>query len=736
MFRKVACFVALLVGITNAAIIIKEDYSTEGSDVAPQTINDISFGNLVSTDLSDFTKSDEELAADNVVLSQSTKSSETEGSSEEIAFPSFPDFEFDLNIGSAGDGQNYYYQGDDDDDDEYYYDDLWEDLEEPTEIVFPAPDEGEEDGTGDSIVVEFPGFGSIFRSSPPVRSGSPGSSPASDSNGNSHPASEASLNSAVNSMFSTPHSDRYQDRAYEAMTEVRTNCKADFEQMCTPRTLDSFLGNGIFSLLSSAVLGPMFSAQEFSFAPRTRRLFISEPQDHLSFLTKLKGHMERVKNELGGVAVDMKPQLDKMASNFAHFRNDLKKLQVNSPEGHGGPFREGTVPGDIVGPRDPKIVPIDSPSKYLQQGEMKIRSPVSTLRTNQRVRDRHLAEGVPQMLRGKKINIGPKEHLESGGPQPCHHDHSDHPPLASHSGDGDFEWESDHPWEVSQDASYNGELLWGPMGDRCMYENFDDLSEQCQDSILNVYSIREQYMDEEEGKPNRAFWIFVFIVCIMLVYAKRQRRLAKYEKELAMYNAMEANPELKAQIEKASGVVMEKPQRCKFYGCGFFFLKVVLSILCALLAIQIAVFMTVIVYENNIVEDEYGNEQLPPPILPFISFMIFLLAASFFMSFLFSKCFQKKQRRERQGGETVVAAESPSTSTSPSTWSMPSLSLPAWMSRPSSNDYAVLSGESVHGNAAGSEMVVITPSAPAPRAVVVQHNYPSTAAVVSPMNII
>ena len=95
MFRKVACFVALLVSITNAAIIIQEDYSTEGSDVAPQTINDISFGNLVSTVLSDFTKSDEELAADNVVLSQSTKSSETEGSSEEIAFPSFPDFDFD-----------------------------------------------------------------------------------------------------------------------------------------------------------------------------------------------------------------------------------------------------------------------------------------------------------------------------------------------------------------------------------------------------------------------------------------------------------------------------------------------------------------------------------------------------------------------------------------------------------------------------------------------------------------
>lgn len=735
MFRKVTCFLALFVIITNAAIIIEEDYSTEGSDVAPQTINDISFGNLVDAAFSDMATKEESLGAENGALPQSTDVSKIEESDEKDAFPSFPNFDFEMNFGdSSGDEYSYYYTDDDDD--------TWEDpeyAEQPYEVIFPSPDEGEgeKDSTGDTFVIDFPDFGSIFGSSPPTRSNGP--RPSSDFDVDSHPASDASVDSAVTSMFATPHSDRYQNDAYEAMTEVRTKCKADFEQMCTPRTLDSFLGNGIFSLLSSAIMAPMFAAPQFSFAPRTRRLFNSEPQGLGSLLDKLKGHMEHVKHELGGAASDMKPELDMMASKFAHFRNGFKKLQE-----HGGnDFHEQRVPADLAGPRDPKFVPIDSPSKFLEQGEMRIQSPVGSVQKKNRVLDRHLLQGK---LRGhQKKSQEPKRHLdESSRHEPCHHDHSDHPPFwssqapregwRSSNGDEDaFEWGPDHPWEEDQDESYNGELLWGPLGDRCMYENFDSLSEQCQDSIIDVYALREQYMDEEDGKRSHgAFVVFVIILCIVVIYTKRQRRLAKYEKELAMYNAMEANPELKAQMEKASGVVMEKPQRCGAKGCGFFFLKIVLSVLSALLAIQFAVFVTVIVYENNIVVDEYGNEQLPPPILPFLTFMLALLGASFFMAFLFSKCFRK------QRNETVEAAAPPSPSPPPppSTWSMPNLRLPAWINRPSSRDYAALSGESVHGDAAGNEMVVITPSAPVPRAVVVQQNYPSTAAVVSPVNLI
>merc|ERR1711998_445591 len=65
--------------------------------------------------------------------------------------------------------------------------------------------------------------------------------------------------------------------------------------------------------------------------------------------------------------------------------------------------------------------------------------------------------------------------------------------------DGDFnaDIQNNHPWEESDDG-YSGELLWGPIGDRCMYDNFDDLSQGCQDAISDIYIIREQYMDEED----------------------------------------------------------------------------------------------------------------------------------------------------------------------------------------------------------------------------------------------
>lgn len=178
---------------------------------------------------------------------------------------------------------------------------------------------------------------------------------------------------------------------------------------------------------------------------------------------------------------------------------------------------------------------------------------------------------------------------------------------------------------------------------------------------------------------------------------------------------------------------------CEGASCGFFVLRLILSFLSALLALQFAFFVTIMVVENNITYDQYGNEVMPPPIVPFLTFFSSLLIASAFMLCIHQHCFGKKRRRQQQHREELQQAANEPTSTSSSNWNLPDMRIvwPNWMTRarPSSRDYAVLSGESVHGNQ-GNEMVIITPSAPAPQAVVVQQTYPSTAAVMSPVNII
>jgi hypothetical protein len=66
--------------------------------------------------------------------------------------------------------------------------------------------------------------------------------------------------------------------------------------------------------------------------------------------------------------------------------------------------------------------------------------------------------------------------------------------------------------------------------------------------------------------------VFFVVTLLIVAFIKRKARFAKYEKDLAMYKAMQENPALKEQMEKASGVVMDKPKTCGGKSCGFFVL--------------------------------------------------------------------------------------------------------------------------------------------------------------------
>merc|ERR1719214_260954 len=99
---------------------------------------------------------------------------------------------------------------------------------------------------------------------------------------------------------------------------------------------------------------------------------------------------------------------------------------------------------------------------------------------------------------------------------------------------------------------------------------------------------------------------------------------------------MQENPALKEQMEKASGVVMEKPKMCGGASCAF--------------------FVTIMVVENNITYDQYGNEVMPPPIVPFLTFFSSLLIASAFMLCIHQHCFGKKRRRQQQHREELQQA--------------------------------------------------------------------------------
>lgn len=704
MLKRVVAFFVVYICLVKSAILIEEDTTTGSTkeDVStPETINDISFGTLIDS-VSDFIKSGRD--ADNVVEVENDQEVKDSGNSAGSSFSvSLPNFDFDF----PGSGVNGW---GDDDDISYYYDDDNFIYADDNSYSGPQRDEPPNfPNGGETITIEFPNFGSFFN--PPPQSEQPSVDKPSSV---SHPASDSSVSSAVNSMFSTPHSDEYQQVAYTAMTRVRSECKADFDDICTPKSFPSLLGTSFFSLLGSSLFTPFMSdGPMFSMVPRARRLLQGEPVDRVSFLNRLKQHVNEVKAELGRVP-DLKPKLDDMASKFAAFRNSFPKKNLQHTQ---------VITQDAAAQVQPGKAPLN-PLLSNHQGEM-MHPFVANFKAAPNLRsmhpvNRHLDET-------QSIQYSPKpssQHRHQWGSPD-----EDVPSLV---------FEDNHPWEDADD-NYNGELLWGPVGDRCMYDNFDDLSKECQDAITDVYIIRDQYIEEDNDSHgcNLGIIIFFLVAIFVVSFIKRKARLAKYEKDLAMYNAMQENPALKEQMEKSSGVVMDKPKICAS-SCGFFLLRVILSFLSALLALQFAFFVTILVVERNITYDQYGNEVMPPPLLPFLTFFASLLAASAMMLCIHQHCFGKKRRRQQQQQpELQPATNGPPPSAS--SWNLPDMRFawPTWTARarPSNRDYAVLAGESVHGNH-GNEMVVITPSAPAPQAVVVQQTYPSTAAMMTPVNII
>ena len=110
-----------------------------------------------------------------------------------------------------------------------------------------------------------------------------------------------------------------------------------------------------------------------------------------------------------------------------------------------------------------------------------------------------------------------------------------------------------------------------------MYLNFDSLSDSCQQSIANVYALREEYWSDETANthphgPFVAILFSVFLITIFIAIKRSRFNRLRRAKDLAIYNALQANPDLKAQLEAASGVVVEAPPARK--SCLCIFLKI------------------------------------------------------------------------------------------------------------------------------------------------------------------
>ena len=442
------------------------------------------------------------------------------------------------------------------------------------------------------------GFSFGFVTQQPQQGGSRGNS-YSNSQSSSHSATDSSMQAAQNSFMATPLSEQYQEAVYEAFAAVRQNCKADYENICaaTPAPFSEF-SLPLLNFFGNTLLSSFISRSGF-FESSSRRLLdvATLPFNHpISFFKK----------------ADIHSKLDAMASKFAAFRNDFKSAAGDSVKSNSNAAESISTSVSDKKSADVKERAFPLSHLHLLNGGFNF-GPVSKvtqsqLRGNVRKLDdyntRKRAADIPSFpLLNSKFFGGPMPPPPSfpappavsnpgragpgmsqppqrfpGGPpmppppdavpgRPCHNDHDhdhhdrDHPP-------------SPPPPPENQDNVFKGELLYGVDGDDCMYLNFDSLSDSCQQSIANVYALREEYWSDETANthphgPFVAILFSIFLITIFIAIKRSRFNKLRRAKDLAIYNALQANPDLKAQLEAASGVVVEAPPARKSCICIF-----------------------------------------------------------------------------------------------------------------------------------------------------------------------
>jgi len=404
-----------------------------------------------------------------------------------------------------------------------------------------------------------------------------------------HSATDASVASAQSAFMATPHSNEYQQRAYEAFTAVRMNCKQDYAEICAAPQFSPFksaLGDLLGGLFMSHVLSTM--TMPLSLGQQAGRRLMDLPA-------------EAQPHPIVALTSKMFPRLDAMASKFAAFRDEFKQRAAS--------------PSSLIAPRPvPKAFPgagAGAGASHLASGEM---GPMGRMRLA--VMDRDSTSSVKQQLRGSSSEnnvrllqgfdkplpppppgfpFGMSPPPPKGAPQgppnpgsdqpskPCHHDHGhDHDHDHSHQNSGyranagSAVPPPEH--QPGEDFSFTGELLWGPQGDDCMYLNYEKLSSNCQNAIYDVYALRQQYWGEEEQGHHSHGVIFLVLFVLLAMVAGRlccnRGWRARMKNVRTVYSALEANPELKAQVEAAAGVAVEPLPTKKSFGC------VMLSVLC------------------------------------------------------------------------------------------------------------------------------------------------------------
>ncbi len=401
------------------------------------------------------------------------------------------------------------------------------------------------------------------------------------------------LADSINEILRTPERDQYEDQAFMALVDIQKTCEVDFETICSTPT---FTGIDLPSVSS-------FSLN----AESLRSLFASIVVEDSNMPTPVVAWYRRKLRE--------KKPLPELSGEGLKFLRDIQKhLQPRSLVGH---VRRLAGSGRNDDRRDHKH---DHDHAHVHAADADVRAP--------HAHHDHLVQPSPSPNSGAALPLQPEPEpashrmVRASRQLHSHQDHhhesdsdSDHEEDRDH-GFGDGRPPRDQPprpaglgmwWDNllhgeprqplppppmegpdgDSDSSAGIDLVpslgYGSNGDSCMLTNFHLLSSPCQGSLVNLGQVRANYLFDtysasvqsaaddwgngwEHGHHAHHGHPLLALGLLGVAGFYFYRRHQKMKDIRRILTVIEANPELKAQVESAAGCKI--PPRSKCGGCS------------------------------------------------------------------------------------------------------------------------------------------------------------------------
>ena len=231
------------------------------------------------------------------------------------------------------------------------------------------------------------------------------------------------------------------------------------------------------------------------------------------------------------------------------------------------------------------------------------------------------------------------------------------PPLEDEHDSHDGHDEHDHHPEGPDDIFYSGALGYGATGDMCIYKNFQQLSEPCQNSIKELYGVRQNYWTATVDSKNHHHPHMLFSFMLLALGGLIMRRAYLNKKRNQQMNKIleiiHSNDALKANLEAQSGVQVPKPLKCNGKSIGRTILLIIISIISALMISISSLIVTVAILETMEHPDpNTGDVSVPSVSTAFLVLGSVSLIELLLFVGLVRTCIKKKQQTN-----TIVATE-------------------------------------------------------------------------------